>query len=56
MVKYKNRKGKGLDNHAQKRDRKPYLKPTLTKYGHVEKLTHGATAGAGDGLSSRQPV
>jgi hypothetical protein len=56
MKKNKDRKNKGLGNSAQKRDRKPYVKPNLIEYGHIEKLTHGATGGAGDGASSRRPV
>ena len=55
MLKYKKHKDRGSDNHAQKPDRKPYVKPNLTEYGHIEKLTQGANTQPGDGASSRRP-
>jgi hypothetical protein len=35
------RKLKEVGNAARKYGRKPYIKPQLTKYGHMEKLTEG---------------
>lgn len=37
---------KGMKNTKREKDRKPYIKPQLNKYGHMEKLTEGA-AGSG---------
>ena len=30
--------------------KKPYVKPELTEFGSIEKLTQGASASAGDGV------
>jgi hypothetical protein len=54
MKKYKDRKDNELGNRTQKRYRKPYVKPNLIEYGHIEKLTHGPTAGPGDGASGKR--
>jgi len=39
MIKHKDLKDKEVDNVPQKCVRKPYVKPQITEYGHMEKLT-----------------
>jgi hypothetical protein len=43
MLEHRDRKGKEAENTSQRHDRKPYVKPKLIEYGHLEKLTEGAT-------------
>ena len=42
MVKYGDGEGKKLKDISQKGRRKPYVKPQLTRYGHIKQLTEGA--------------
>jgi len=43
MVEYSDRKNKEKENVPKNHDRKIYVKPKLTEYGHMEKLTEGTT-------------
>jgi len=55
MGRSNNCEGKRIENDSQQKRRKPYLKPHLTNYGSVEKLTKGATGSQNDAGGSRQP-
>jgi hypothetical protein len=46
MAEHRDRKVKEMQNVPKKLNRKSYVKPQLTEYGHMEKLTGGA-AGTG---------
>jgi hypothetical protein len=37
------------------REKKPYMKPQLTEYGHVEKLTQSAGTGNAEGHGLKRP-
>ena len=37
-------------------DQMPYSKPTLTQFGKVTELTHGASGQRSDGGSTKQPL
>ena len=53
MVKYKDSDGKKLKGVSLKDNRKPYVKPQLTEYGDIEKLTRGSTGGNIDAHATR---
>lgn len=44
-----------LEKGSQQVKRKSYTKPQITKFGHIKKLTQGATGTKRDGLTSRHP-
>ncbi len=48
MMKRNDCENKQLDKISQQRIRKPYRKPQLTEYGHIEKLTRGASGTGSD--------
>ena len=48
MIKHKDLKDKELENVSQKRVLKPYVKPQLVEYGHMEKLTESGGSGNRD--------
>jgi hypothetical protein len=57
MGRSNNGEGKRIENGSQQKRRKPYLKPRLTNYGSVEKLTQGAGGSLGDvgGTRTKRP-
>lgn len=48
----KNKKKNGV-HHTRRR--KPYVKPQLIKFGHIEKLTYGGTSGTTEGGGTMAP-
>jgi hypothetical protein len=55
MGRSNNGEGKRIENDSQQKRRKPYLKPHLTNYGSLEKLTQGATGQRSDVGGTKQP-
>jgi hypothetical protein len=56
MERSNNGEGKGIQNDSQQKKKKLYLKPHLTNYGCVEKLTQGfggSKDDVGGGLTRR---
>lgn len=48
MTQQRDLKIKKVEKAAQAMERKPYLKPQLIEYGHLEKMTQSGTGGPGD--------
>jgi len=48
MTQQRDLKIKKVGIAAQVMERKPYLKPQLIEYGHLEKMTQSGTRGTGD--------
>jgi hypothetical protein len=44
---------KEVENAPQKYARKSYVKPQLTEYGHMEKLTQSGTGNVSDGVFTK---
>jgi hypothetical protein len=53
MNKQRDQKSRRGEKGHQQQERKPYVKPHLTEYGHIEKLTEGASGTQIDGITRR---
>jgi hypothetical protein len=54
MIERSDCKDKKFEKVSQRKKRKPYLKPQLTEFGHIEKLTQGPTGHGNDGLAMKR--
>ncbi|MDH5203508.1 MAG: lasso RiPP family leader peptide-containing protein [Nitrospirota bacterium] len=48
MIKRNDFEKRHLEKVSRQRTRKPYKKPKLVEYGHIEKLTRGASGTGSD--------
>jgi hypothetical protein len=53
MVNHHENESKKIKNVLKHKGRKPYIKPQLSKFGHIEKLTQGPTGKTFDGGATK---